>query len=202
MRKLYNDYENDVLMEMAMQVAYNNKVIEDAAGGNEVLADDDKEISVYMANQYLFEVDNTENSKLQDMRDYFNNNAASVAYNYFNNTLPDINFNRKESMSKPVEPDYRYITLRNETENQNEELNKFLEEGEYDYSESRDALEIYSKELYEDEATGIKDSMQRAMVRVPRLTEGVAINKISDCIANLESDIVYGVREYLDNFNE
>jgi len=110
-RKLYKDNENEVLIEMAQQLAYKEKTVEQLK--QDVLSDKEHpeyteelyqeevvDLVIHMANDYINQNRPQDTSPLQDKRDYFNDNYINISKDYFQDRLPDIKY--KETTARSV----------------------------------------------------------------------------------------------------
>lgn len=95
--KLHDNYVNEVLIDMAGLLAYDNNLVESIkdqeTGYKEVLQDEVVDLSLYFANKFLneYQQDDT-TSPLQNQRNFFNDNKDNLIRNYYQDTLPPIVF--------------------------------------------------------------------------------------------------------------
>lgn len=102
-RKLYDDKENETLIEMAQQLVYHEEEIKSIMNNNgvdEMLQEDMVELALHMSNDYLNQDRPDDISPLQDKRDYFNATYKGLSDEFFKGRLPDINY--KETTARSV----------------------------------------------------------------------------------------------------
>ena len=80
---------------------------------------------------------------------------------------------------------FRYLVLTNEGDEKANRLNSFLNENNYEYEESKDALQLYAEELFN--TTEINDHMIKAMVRIPAnsISKDSIVDSIIDDISSM-----------------
>ena len=109
--KLHNNYPNEVLIDMAGLLAYDNKLVEkikeEETGYDEVLQDEDVDLALYMANKFLneYEQDDTV-SPLQNQRDFFNANKEKIIRDYYNDSLEPIKYKDQDLLKFSKENPY------------------------------------------------------------------------------------------------
>ena len=90
----------------------------------------------------------------------------------------------------------RFLEISNENFDQEEKLNNFLREGNYEYVESNNAIGLYAREFHGEWGDEIKDGIKYAMKRLPKeVTDDYLIDKITNVISDHEYDVVETIVE-------